>query len=110
MYFPLLAVFNVKGTQDTWKPKELHNVLFAYTYNWFLNSFWNNFKCESYTSKRYDIHTKLKVGMSFIPTFGMILVVASSYQIWYEFHTLVFAVYNFKEELSLLSSNSENTK
>ena len=31
--------------------------------------------------------------MSFIPTFGMILVVASSYQIWYEFHTLVFAVW-----------------
>ena len=32
--------------------------------------------------------------MSFIPTFGMILVVASSYQFWYEFHTLVFAVHD----------------
>ena len=47
---------------------------------------------KNHTYKRYDIHTPLKVGMSFIPTFGMILVVASSYQFWYEFHTLVFAV------------------
>ena len=33
--------------------------------------------------------------MSFIPTFGMIPVAATSYQIWYEFHTSVFAVYLF---------------
>ena len=31
--------------------------------------------------------------MSFIPTFGMIPVVATSYQFWYEYHTSVFAVY-----------------
>ena len=31
--------------------------------------------------------------MSFIPTFGMIPVVATSYQFWYEYHTSVFAVH-----------------
>ena len=30
--------------------------------------------------------------MSVIPTFGMIPVVTTSYQFWYEYHTSVFAV------------------
>ena len=32
--------------------------------------------------------------MSFIPEFGMLIVVAISYQIWYEIHTSNFAVHN----------------
>ena len=60
---------------------------------------WNNLKYEIHTYKMDDIHTKLKIGMSFIPIFGMIMDVTISYLIWYEFHTFNFTVYSESDDM-----------